>query len=79
MQLEGQARASVRAMANRLRELGRLDDWVAGGIPPPTTRPAASTPTATRSAGPSVGTTPPWPSSTASAWSGWAGRRRSPS
>jgi sugar (pentulose or hexulose) kinase len=32
MQLEGQARASVRAMANRLRELGRLDDWVAGGI-----------------------------------------------
>jgi xylulokinase len=32
MQLEGQARASVRAMAARLRELGRLDDWVAGGI-----------------------------------------------
>jgi sugar (pentulose or hexulose) kinase len=32
MQLEGQARASVRAMANRLKELGRLDDWVAGGI-----------------------------------------------
>ena len=32
MQLEGQARASVRAMANRLREVGRLDDWVAGGI-----------------------------------------------
>ncbi len=31
-QLEGQARASVRAMAARLRELGRLDRWVAGGI-----------------------------------------------
>jgi sugar (pentulose or hexulose) kinase len=32
MQLEGQARASVRAMAGRLRELGRLNDWAAGGI-----------------------------------------------
>src|ERR1700674_2257554 len=32
MQLEGQARASVRAMAARLRELGRLQDWAAGGI-----------------------------------------------
>jgi sugar (pentulose or hexulose) kinase len=32
MQLEGQARASVRAMANQLRELGRLNDWLAGGI-----------------------------------------------
>jgi xylulokinase len=32
MQLEGQARASARAMASRLRELGRLQDWVAGGI-----------------------------------------------
>ncbi|HUT33453.1 MAG TPA: FGGY-family carbohydrate kinase [Planctomycetota bacterium] len=32
MQLEGQARASVRAIAARLRELGRLKDWVAGGI-----------------------------------------------
>jgi sugar (pentulose or hexulose) kinase len=32
MQLEGQARASVRAMAARLRELGRLSNWVAGGI-----------------------------------------------
>src|SRR3984893_9572665 len=32
MQLEGQARASVRAMASRLRELNRLQDWVAGGI-----------------------------------------------
>src|ERR1700694_5304195 len=32
MQLEGQARASVRAIANRLRALGRLDDWAAGGI-----------------------------------------------
>src|SRR5206468_6652738 len=32
MQLEGQARASVRAMATKLRELGRLQDWVAGGI-----------------------------------------------
>jgi sugar (pentulose or hexulose) kinase len=31
-QLEGQARVSVRAMASRLRELGRLDRWVAGGI-----------------------------------------------
>lgn len=32
MQLEGQARASVRAMARKLRELGRLNDWAAGGI-----------------------------------------------
>lgn len=32
LQLEGQARASTRAMAARLKELGRLGDWVAGGI-----------------------------------------------
>jgi sugar (pentulose or hexulose) kinase len=32
MQLEGQARASVRAMVKALRSLGRLDDWAAGGI-----------------------------------------------
>jgi len=32
MQLEGQARASVRAIAARLKEIGRLQDWVAGGI-----------------------------------------------
>jgi xylulokinase len=32
MQLEGQARASVRQIAARLRELGRLKDWAAGGI-----------------------------------------------
>ena len=32
MQLEGQARASTRALANRLRELGRLDHWTAGGV-----------------------------------------------
>jgi sugar (pentulose or hexulose) kinase len=32
MQLEGQARTSVRAMATQLRDLGRLTDWVAGGI-----------------------------------------------
>src|SRR5439155_24883336 len=32
LQLEGQARASVRAMASRLRQLGRLQHWVAGGI-----------------------------------------------
>ncbi len=32
MQLEGQARASVRAMAAKLRQLGRLPHWVAGGI-----------------------------------------------
>jgi sugar (pentulose or hexulose) kinase len=31
-QLEGQARGSVRAMASRLRDLGRLRQWVAGGI-----------------------------------------------
>ncbi len=31
-QLEGQARASVRAIAAALREAGRLGDWVAGGI-----------------------------------------------
>src|SRR3984957_429822 len=32
LQLEGQARASVRAMADALRKLGRLKDWLAGGI-----------------------------------------------
>jgi sugar (pentulose or hexulose) kinase len=32
MQLEGQARASVRGMAHRLRDLKRLPHWVAGGI-----------------------------------------------
>src|SRR5271154_4572952 len=32
MQLEGQARASTRAMAARLRDLGRLQHWAAGGI-----------------------------------------------
>src|SRR5437879_12108255 len=32
LQLEGQARASVRAVAARLRELGRLPQWVAGGV-----------------------------------------------
>lgn len=31
-QLEGQARAGVRAMAGLLREMGRLQDWVANGI-----------------------------------------------
>jgi xylulokinase len=32
LQLEGQAHASARGMANRLRELERLKDWAAGGI-----------------------------------------------
>jgi sugar (pentulose or hexulose) kinase len=32
MQLEGQARASVRGIAALLREQSRLDHWVAGGI-----------------------------------------------
>ena len=32
MQLEGQARASTRAIVARLREQGRLGDWVTGGI-----------------------------------------------
>lgn len=32
MQLEGQARASTRAMAAKLREIGRLGHWLAGGI-----------------------------------------------
>src|SRR6184192_2990663 len=32
MQLEGQARATTRAIARRLRDLGRLHDWAAGGI-----------------------------------------------
>jgi sugar (pentulose or hexulose) kinase len=32
MQLEGQARATVRAIAARLREQGRLENWLAGGI-----------------------------------------------
>ncbi|GIW79981.1 MAG: hypothetical protein KatS3mg105_1788 [Gemmatales bacterium] len=32
MQLEGQVRASVRAIADRLRDAGRLQHWIAGGI-----------------------------------------------
>ena len=32
LQLEGQARASARGLAARLREIGRLTDWVCGGI-----------------------------------------------
>jgi xylulokinase len=32
MQLEGQARASTRRVALNLRELGRSEEWVAGGI-----------------------------------------------
>ncbi len=32
MQLEGQARASVRALAKQLRDLGREEDWLACGI-----------------------------------------------
>ncbi len=32
MQLDGQARESTRAIASELRKLGRLDDWIAGGI-----------------------------------------------
>jgi sugar (pentulose or hexulose) kinase len=32
MTLEGQARASTRALAARLRDLGRLHDWLVGGI-----------------------------------------------
>ena len=32
MQLEGQARAATRAIAARLRDLGRLGDWAAGGV-----------------------------------------------
>jgi xylulokinase len=32
MQLEGQARASVRAIATELKAAGRLNDWIAGGI-----------------------------------------------
>ena len=32
MMLEGQARAITRALAAELRRLGRLNDWVAGGI-----------------------------------------------
>ncbi|OWK43424.1 xylulokinase [Fimbriiglobus ruber] len=32
MQLEGQARASTRAMAAKLKALGRDRDWIAGGV-----------------------------------------------
>ncbi len=32
MQLEGQARASVPAVAAELKAAGRLNDWIAGGI-----------------------------------------------
>jgi xylulokinase len=32
MMLEGQARASTRAIAGQLRDLNRLNDWLAGGV-----------------------------------------------
>ena len=32
MQLEGQARASTRVLASKLREMGRLQNWLAAGI-----------------------------------------------
>src|SRR5579863_4186841 len=32
MQLEGQARASVRAIVGELKAAGRLNDWIAAGI-----------------------------------------------
>ena len=32
MQLEGQARAGTRAIAAHLRDLGRLNDWLVGGV-----------------------------------------------
>ncbi len=32
LQLEGQARSSTRSLAGQLKELGRLKDWIAGGI-----------------------------------------------
>ena len=32
LHLEGQARATTRAIAGKLRQLGRLNDWVAGGV-----------------------------------------------
>lgn len=32
LQLEGQARQTLREITAKLRELGRLDDWLAGGI-----------------------------------------------
>ena len=32
LQIEGQAQASVRAMAHKLRDLGKLSQWAAGGI-----------------------------------------------
>src|SRR5262245_24335951 len=32
MQLEGQARATVRGLAAELKAAGRLNDWIAGGI-----------------------------------------------
>ena len=32
LQLEGQARQTTRAITAKLREIGRLEDWIAGGI-----------------------------------------------
>lgn len=32
LQLEGQARSSTRSLAGQLKDLGRLNDWIAGGI-----------------------------------------------
>ena len=32
LQLEGQARSSTRSLAGQLKDLGRLQDWIAGGI-----------------------------------------------
>ena len=77
LQLEGQARASTRAIAARLRELGRLQHWLAGGISATHHTAGRIDAIASRCAGPSAGTTTPWPTIMPAAWSGSAARTRS--
>lgn len=55
MQLEGQARSITRAIANRLKELGRLQDWIAGDFPQHTIPPAESTAIYSKFVEPSAG------------------------
>jgi len=60
MQLEGQARASVRAIAAKLRELDRLQDWVAAASLRLTT-PRRIDANHNQVRRPFVGTIIPWP------------------
>ena len=63
MQLEGQARQR-RGLAARLQDLGRLQDWVAGGISATHHTAGRIDADHARSVGHSAGTTTRWPNTT---------------